>query len=306
MVLKGLDDKVVPALAARLRSLIDGVAARRTAISRRVSQSGKRGRLRRLDDRFASTGPLALLRDVPQLGILLVAAVFLVGAGVAFQRNGPSSTRERGQAQAEASLPPTLGPAPGSQVDTYFSDARERAVALSRRSPKDRYVALVSLADQVSPADAATVLEKSKLTSIQAYVRAPIEGGEVITVDASSGSLQDSLDKVFSATAQAKAGEQRELLSQAADLADGDPFKATFETDAKLAGQEAAAYRTPCKCVFALVVEGQAGELAELPALPLVRGVQLAPQGATVDDLTITPVGPDVTDVVPAAELPNS
>lgn len=306
MVLKGLDDKVVPALAARLRSLIDAVAGWRTALSRRVAQSGKQGPLRRLDDRFASTGPLALLRDVPQLGILLVATVFLVGAGVAFERNGPDSTRERAQTQAEASLPSTLGPAPGSQVDAYFAEARERAVALSRRSPKDRFVALVSLADQVSPADAATVLEKSELTSIQAYVRAPVEGGEVITVDASSGSLQDSLDTVFSATAQAKAAEQRELLSLAAELDEGDPFKATFEADATLAGQEAAAYRTPCKCVFAIIVEGQAGELAELPALPLVRGVQLAPQGATVDDLTISPVGPEVTDLVPPAMLPDS
>ena len=72
--LRELDAELVPRLAATLRSLLDrgrrwGDAARAVAWP-----SGGRG-LRRLDDRCAGTGPLALLRDVPQRGLRQVDAL---------------------------------------------------------------------------------------------------------------------------------------------------------------------------------------------------------------------------------------
>ncbi|MDQ6650205.1 MAG: hypothetical protein M3Z02_08830, partial [Actinomycetota bacterium] len=59
-----------------------------------------RGALRRLDDRFAARGPLALLRDVPQLGLLVIAAIFLAASALAFSRRTPTRLPARPGAAA--------------------------------------------------------------------------------------------------------------------------------------------------------------------------------------------------------------
>jgi len=127
--LRDLDAELVPRLAAALRSLLDGVR-RRVDVGRAVAAPSGGRALRRLDDRYASTGPLALLRDVPQLGLLLVAAVFLAGAGVALARSSPDRATDRQQAAGEQALPPELGPPVGADVDDHFETARARVLAL--------------------------------------------------------------------------------------------------------------------------------------------------------------------------------
>lgn len=305
MDLKDLDARLLPQLAQRLRALLDRADRRRTAAGQSLVGGplpGRRGPLRRLDDRFAARGPLALLADVPQLGVLIVAVVFLTGAGVALARSGPESVQQRQEQQQEAALPLSLGPAPGTDIDPFLAQARDRAVALSRRDPDATYLALVSLSGELSPEDAQRLLDGSTLTAKRAYVRAPVPAPrpEILPVDL-SGDLAADLTTVFAATAQRKATEQRELLSQAATLTPGtdDAAKKQFEADARTAGLEAAAYRTPCACVIALVVQGRAAELAELPSLPAVRGVELAPHGADLAALDVMPLAPSTTGTVP-------
>ncbi len=312
MGLRDLDDRLVPALATRLRALLDRVGGGREAAVgsvARLVEPGRPGPLRRLDDRFASRGPLALLRDVPQLGVLMVSAVFLTGAGVALARSGPESVQARQEQAVEQSLPLTLGPAPGTEIVPFFAQSRDRAVALSRRAPEDRYLSLVSLVDEVTPDGAADLLKDSRLTVRRAYVRAPVKGPgpEVLEVELSQ-EIVPGLTALFAETARRKADEQREFLMLAASIPDGTDaqFKAEYEQAARTAGQEAAAYRTPCACVIALVVEGSAKELAELPALPAVRGVELAPRGAALEALDITPLPPESTGVVPEPTKPGS
>ena len=310
MSLKDLDARVVPRMAAGLRALLDGSAARREAAreaARRRAQSlvaapGK-GALGRLDDRFASSGPLKLLRDVPQLGLLLVAAVFLAGTGAALALSGPEQVRERQQAEQEAALPLTLGPAVGDQIDAHFAATRERAVDLSRRDPDRRYLALVSLNKGLTPEETGRLLQESDLEVRRAYLRAPLPGEPEEIVFETPGDIVPALEQVFSEIATRKAKEQQDLLGTARTIEAGTPeeeeFKRLYEADARIAGQEAAAYRTGCACVFALVVEAGAGELAELPALPVVRGVELAPRGAELSALDIRPLSPRDQGVVP-------
>lgn len=302
MTLRDLDTRLVPRLAAALRSLLDGAADRRDRTARTLT-SPSSGRLRRLDDRFASTGPLALLRDVPQLGVLLVAAVFLTGAGVAVARNSPESVAEREQVEAEQALPLTLGPPVGADVDAHFATARERVVALSDESPDDVLLALVTLSDELTPEQAgAIVAEAVSLQVRRAYVRPPVgDGAQVLPVEV-PGDVATVLRALFAATAERRAEEQRELLTTAASIPDdaGETdrrFKAQYVADAGTKGREAAAYRTACACVFALVVEGSARELAELPSLPAVRGVEVARRGASLPALRFDPLPPEVTDI---------
>lgn len=305
MALRELDDRLLPELAGRLRALLARVDRRRRAAGAALTgpvAPGRRGPLRRLDDRFASRGPLALLADVPQLGVLLVALVFLTGAGVALARSGPDSLQQRAEQQQEAALPLTLGPAPGTEVAPFLASARDRVVALSRRDPQARYTALVYLAEPLFPEQAAALLEGSTLGAQRVYVQAPVQAAapEILQVELDNG-LVSTLNALFAATAQRKATEQRELLMQAATIPAGtdEAARAQFRADARLAGLEAAAYRTPCACVIALVVQGQVDQLAELLALPAVRAVQAGPRGAQLTQLEVRPLAPGVTGTVP-------
>ena len=310
MGLRDLDERLVPRLAVWLRGLLDAAGDRRSAARaallarwRRLLDPTRPGLLRRLDDRYASSGPLQLLRDVPQLGMLLVAAVFLTGAGVALARSGPDSVREREQQEQEEALPLTLGAPVGADVDDHLATARERAVRLAADTPDTRYLALLSVADELTAEQTGSLVAESGLVVRKVYVRAPSAGDAELLETEPGEDVVRTLTALFAETARRKADEQREFLSLARSIEstseDEKAFKASYEAAARTAGQEAAAYRTGCACVLAVVVEGEAGELAELLSLPLLRGVEVAPRGADLPSLDVTPLPPDVTGTVP-------
>ena len=318
MRLRDLDAQLVPRLAAWLRTTLDGAGERRQAAVEAARTRGQaliapheQGLLQRLDDRYARSGPLKLLRDVPQLGLLLVATVFLAAAGAALALSGPDAVRERQQAEREASLPLTLGPGVGDQIDQHFAAARERAVDLSRREPDARYLALISLNKALTPEEVGELLLESGLEVRRGYLRAPVPGQPEEIVFETPGEVVAGLQRVFSEIAARKAKEQQDLLETAKTIEAGTPdeqaFKKLYEADAKTAGQEAAAYRTGCACVFALVVEAEAAELAELPALPVVRGVELAPRSVDLAALDVRPLAPSEQGVVapPSPRTPS-
>ena len=310
MGLKDLDARLVPRAAVWLRGALDGAADRRSAARgavrarwQRLLDPSRPGALRRLDDRYASSGPLQLLRDVPQLGVLLVAAVFLVGAGVALSRSGPDSVREREQQAQEEALPLTLGPPVGADVDDHLAATRDRAVELARETPDTRYLALLSVRNELTVEQTDSLVAESGLEVRKVYVRAPVAGDpEPLEVEPGDD-VVGTLTALFAETARRKADEQREFLSLAESI---DPssqgerdFKASYEAAAETSGREAAAYRAGCACVLAVVVEGPATQLAELLSLPLLRGVEVAPRGAELNALDVRPLSPDVTGIVP-------
>lgn len=316
MKLNDLDARLVPRLAAMLRSFLDGAAQQGARLSSAARGRGSSlleggGALRRLDDRFAGSGPLKLLRDVPQLGVLVVATVFLAGTGVALSLRSPESVRVRQATEQEASLPLSLGPSVGTDIDQHFAAARERVVALSRRDPDARHLALVSLNKGLTPEEVGELVGDSVLEVRRAYLRAPVPGEPEQIVFQTPGDVVAGLRQVFSQTAARKAQEQQDLLETAATIeagtAEEEAFREVFVADARLAGQEAAAYRTACGCVFALVVEGEVRALAELPALPIVRGVEVAPRSAELSALDVRPLPPTEQGVVgpPTARRPS-
>ena len=316
MSLKDLDSQLVPRLAALLRSFLDAITGRGSSAVAKASRRSEAllqggGALRRLDDRFASSGPLKLLRDVPQLGVLVIAVLFLAGTGTALSLRGPESVRVRQAAEREAQLPMSLGPQVGAEIDAHFAEARERIVELSRRDPEDRYLALVSLNKGLTPEEVGELLEESGLEVARAYLRAPVPGEPEEIVFQTPGDVVAGLRQVFSETAARKAQEQQDLLGTARTIEAGTPeeeaFRRLYEADARIAGQEAAAYRAGCACVFALVVEAEIAALAELLALPIVRGVEAAPRTADLSELDISPLSPTEQGVVaaPTARQPG-
>lgn len=309
-MLRDLDARLVPRLAGWLRTSLDRAQDRRlrarralTDRWRRVLDPSGRGPLRRLDDRYAASWPLRLLRDVPQLGVLLVATVFLAGVGVALVRSGPDSGRERQPAEQEVALPMTLGPAVGADVEQHLAEDAARAVELARESPSTRYLALVSLRRELTVEQTAGLTLESALEVRKAYVRAPVQGApETFEVEPGED-VARTLTALFTETARRKADEQREFLALAQSIEptgeQEKAFRAEYERAARTSGLEATVYRTGCTCVVAVVVEGDAAQLAELLSLRRVRGVEVAPLGAQLSALEVRPLLPDVTGTVP-------
>jgi hypothetical protein len=294
-----LDRHWVPRAAAGLRRFVDASGERReragSAIRKGVSAAfdpGGDGPLRRLDERYANRGPLALLRDVPQLGLLLVAAVFLSGAGVALARSGSQHRADTARQRAVATIPTTLGPAPGSNVDAYITATRKRAVLVSEAAPDGMYTALVSFSRYLTPQQTRLLLGELEVSKVLAHVQLP--SAEVLPIPVTSTLVQD-VETTFAEIAKRKVRDRKEFLNLAASItgtaADEKQYKIFYTEAARTAGQEASAYGRDCACVFAALVRGKARDLAALPALSGVRAVDIG--GGSDDTLQLQPLLPE-------------
>ncbi|HVE73700.1 MAG TPA: hypothetical protein VNA30_01210 [Mycobacteriales bacterium] len=308
--LRQIDERYVPRAAALLRHGIDSArATRRTARGRVVAAwdallapapAGQPGALRRLDERFASRGPLAVMRDIPQLGLLVIAGLFLTGAGVALARSGPGNQDARQSAQSDQT-PDILGPAAGLPITPYLDEARARAAKLSREEPDRDHVGLVLLSRYLTPKDTLALLREVQVRRVYLRAQIPDQVSEILSAD-TMGDVESQLDDLYAETARRKTADQKEFRGLAASIEPQTKEEAQFKqfyADASLtAGKEAAAYRSGCACVFGVVVEGPARLLAELPSLSGVRGVDIAPPGRALADLTVMPLLPENTGTV--------
>jgi hypothetical protein len=278
--LSDLDDRLLPQWARRVQGARDSVAA--------APSPGQV--LRELDDRYAGAGTLRVVRDAPVLGALAAAAVLLAGAGTSLALSWSTAG-----AVAESPRAVVLGPPLGADVEASLAQAQAAAVERSRTAPGTRALALVSLTEQLTVGEVAGLLVESTFEVRRALVRAPVQGApELLTVEVAADPPR-TLRALFAATAQRKADQARELARQAGALPEGE--RASYEQAAATAGREAAAYATDCACVLALLLEGTAAELAELPALPVVRGVELAPRGSAAGAVELRPLEPGATGV---------
>ena len=299
MKLDDLDRQWVPRLAVRLRALVDGAAVRRERAAARLRTATEAvldpapgSPLRALDERYASRGPLALLRDVPQLGLLLVAAVFLAGSGVALERAGD---RQRTAAQSSADDPPiptTLGPAPGTKIATYIAATRKRAVIVSSSSPDHTYTALISFSSYLTAQQAQSLLGDLQVRKVLAHVQLP--AAEVLPIPVISTVVED-VGVSFAAVSKRKLRDRKEFVNLAASISgqsrEEQQFKAFYLDAAATALKEANAYGKSCACLFAALVRGKARDLAALPAIPGVRAVDI---GAGDDDtMQLQPLLPE-------------
>jgi len=334
--LRRLDEEVVPRLAAALRRRVDGSKAPptaatgppRPAASRQAASAGSR------DARSAppvaappvtpegerrSGGPLGLLRDVPQLGLLLLAVIFLVVAGVVLVRadraatTGSSAAPAPGGGSGESQQPlidqgggsALLGPEVGTVIASYVQDSNARTVARGETDPTGQYAALVSLATPLAPAQAQGLL--GPLQARRVFLRAPVKTGVPEVLKPPVSDLGADLPGIYASTAQRKTADKQEFDGLLRTL---DPktkeekqFQSFYLAASRTAGEEASAYRSNCGCVVALLVQGPAKALADLTRTPGVRAVELAPRGAEAGRLDVTPLLPGATGTV--KEIPS-
>lgn len=317
--LRELDDRYLPRAAAKVAALADSLAERRERVRRRfrsVDPHALRhvdaGTLRNLDARYASRGPLALLRDVPQVGFVLIGLVFLAGAGTAVSREG-AKDKQRVEvvipgAEGEDNGSRTLGPEAGEVVQTYFADAKEGLAAVAKTSSSR--VALVSLRGYLTPGQVKELLSGYRVQRIYLRSRAGGKDAAQLSIDI-IGNLASALPKAY-----AQAAHGRDLARQSyqgyvdtltVSTSEDQAFKDLYAAFATSTAAEANDYRGSCPCVYAVVVSATPRQLNELARKQAVRGVEVAGKGLMLGQLQVLPLLPEVTDVVPeqqAADQP--
>lgn len=302
--LRDLDDRLLPWWAGR----VGGVRDRFGRPHSRRQPTASRG-LRRLDERYAGRGPLALVRDVPQVGLVVVGAVFLAGTGLAVSRESARARQQSLQQvvqptnappSAEPTLGPAgLGPAVGTRVPDYLSSAAA-GLAAAGEGPASR-LALVSLSSYLTPTQAVALLGSQSARRV--FLRAPVAGLEASQLPVDVTDLGPDLTRVYRQTATgreaARAEYQRYVDTIAATTEEEKSFRRLYSSLAKAAALESKAYASACACVYAAVVEEPAAALQQLATKAGVRAVQVAPAGSELRAATVDPLLPEVTTTVP-------
>jgi hypothetical protein len=306
--LRDTDEQLLPRLAVLLRGFLDGASAQRRQVRRRVAGAAEavfeRGPLRRLDDRYATSGPLALLRDVPQLGLLMVAVVFLAGASVALARSGGEQKVASAEQQIDATAPTALGPEVGDSIDAYVAEARKRAVLASQGSPDGVYTAFVSFTRYLTPQQARLTLGELQVTKVVLHAQLPTADVLPVTVE----DLVPDIKKIATDVVRRKTQDAQEFTKLARSIQPKSKEEKQFQTfylaAAKQATLEGMVYRGNCTCVIGALVRGPARELAALPAISGIRAVEIGSRQED-DALVLRPLAPEQTGTVKKIATPT-
>lgn len=313
--LRDLDKRLVPRMA-------DRAGAARYRLGRKQSSGAGAcrppGRLRRLDERYAGRGPLALVRDVPQLGLVVVGAVFLAGTVVVVSRESARAREQSRQQLAVASSAPTpaapsaapsagpvvLGPAAGTPVADYLTSSAADLSGVGK-DPASR-LALVSLSSYVTPAQAVALLGSQSVRRV--FLRAPVAGAEASQLPVDVTDLGSDLARVYGQTATGREAARKEYQGYVdtitASTEEEKAFQKLYSSLAKAAKLESAAYASACACVYAAVVDEPPAALQQLATTAGVRAVQVAPSGSDLRGATVVPLLPEVTTTVPEPKTP--
>jgi hypothetical protein len=261
-------------------------------------------RLRALDDRWAGSGPLAVLREVPQVGAVLIAALVLGNAATVRARAPhhppPVATESPGTSSElpDPALDDHLGPRLGEDVKAYIAAAKRHLDREGAGQPDASVVAVVQLTEYRTPVQVRELLGRIPVTRVlfRAPLRLPL--GEAHESEVKD--LVPDTRKAMARFAARREAEAHELLKVAATIENDPEQKADQEKDARLYQREAAVLKGPCACVFAVVVRAPYRLLFDLAANPNVRVVDAGSPGVDESGYDYSGLLPEETRVVTA------
>ncbi|MCW2545324.1 MAG: hypothetical protein JWM40_2876 [Frankiales bacterium] len=301
MRLRELDDRFIPAAAARIRTWTTRFTGERSRI-----QAKKGGltqvRLADLDSRYAGKGPLAIVREIPQAGFVLIAAVFLAGTATAVVRHQPAPHSAPAVDVTLGSQPAVpsgnrLGPDIGQTTEDYEKTSHEDLEKVAAHSPDASRLALVAFSDYRTPAQLATLLGSYDVRRV--YLRARNAGPDAAQIPYEiKGELGASLQRAYADIALSRLELRRSYLAYVATTKNDKVYQADYQHYADSAGREVVAYQHLCACVFSAVIEAPASALLGLWTNLDIRSVQVADRGASMGKLLVTPVLPETTGLV--------
>jgi hypothetical protein len=307
--LRELDARVIPDLARRVQEIADRVRRTHEAGAARVAQlrpapapvalpAGPAPtilRLRALDAKYADRGPLALMRELPQLGALLLALLILVsGVAVKQRREPPQQVVATTPADTTPIVPGlvdggTVGPEIGDNVLTYLQKAdrelQDRLVA----DPAERAFATVSFVDYRTPADALKLLGDTP--TFRAFFRVPGKYPTDVEATPVKVFVRDVVTAYETIAAKRRA-DIPDLIGQAQTTED-QVYKDYYELTARQYLHEAEQLERGCACVFAVAVIAPLDQLRDLRKTPGIRVVDLAPSRSQLDTIVFRGLRPD-------------
>lgn len=301
MKLNDLDERFVPLAAARLRRWVTGLGEQRTRV-RAKRPAARDIRIKALDARYAGKGPLATVREIPQIGFVLIGAVFMAGTATAVVRHQPDpepTPVAESPVVGEPAVPASnrLGPDVGQTTQDYERTSHDDLERVAADSPDAVRVALVSFSDYSTPAQVVQMLAGVQVRRV--YLRARAAGPEAAEVPYEiRGELAPSLLKAYADIARSRLALQRSYLAYVATTKNDKAYHDDYQRYADSAGREVKAYQQRCTCLFSAVVEAPASRLLDLWTNPDIRSVQVAGRGAQVAKLLVLPLPPETTGLV--------
>jgi hypothetical protein len=291
MNLRDLDERLVPAMAEWL----DRVLKRLPTPPEPAGPAPLIVRLRRVDDRWTRRGPLALIRDVPQLGAVVVFALLLTGAAVVKTRHQPRAAANGAPAPGASADPGVdngvLGPQIGAKVPLYIAESRNKLVLIAAGHPDGVVMAVISFRTYQTPAQAAELLGPIPVKRVFYRPTLPLNQAQARSV-AVEDLVRDSR-KEFTRVATGLTRDAAELRKVAATIQNDPVFKADHERDALIYSREAAILAGPCDCVFAVVVRTKLRLLLDLIGRPTVRVIEPSRPGARIEDFDYSGLLPE-------------
>jgi hypothetical protein len=303
---RDLDARFLPSAARRAGHSAAAWHRRRGRAQERLQRVQQQG-LRDLDDRYARSGPLGFVAELPQLAFVLIAALFVAAVAVAVRQDAVNARSERAPADAVGTSGSDssqqagrtfLGPEVGDTTSRYQSAA---LLTLKKAEGDDDRIALVSLASYLTPEQAVTLVAGVDVRRV--YLRAKAAGPQAaqLPVDVKADLLTE-LKEQYASLVPLRRKAQREFQryvdtipgSTKAEVA----FKRDYERFAVAAGKEAGAYAANCACVFAIVVSASPERLTELGQRAGVRAVEAAAVDLGLGDVEVLPLLPEVKGVV--------
>ena len=293
MDLRSLDERWLPRAAAALQSRLRQWEAR----------------LRGLVGPGTTVGDG--VRSQPALaGSVAVVAAAAIVLAIAGGPGGPSDS-DNGSTPVATQVPvpvtTTLGPTPGTSVATYLTNASFDLRRFGESSRGRAGYAVVDFRAYLRLKEVTTLF--SGIDVVRAYVRAPAKG---LPTQVHAIPLQHTFDETTAGMqasarlAAATAHTFGELVAQIKPRTSTDRLlRSRYALQKRASSFEANALAAPatCACVFSLVIHADDATMLRLAGFSQVRVVDPASADVSFNTLTVFPLEPEITGVVPRGGL---
>jgi hypothetical protein len=195
-----------------------------------------------------------------------------------------------------------VGVVEGQSVGGYLRSSQDELARLTGPSGAvaGETWALVAFDRYAAPDGLPAMLAGAQVA--QVYARVPMEDARTPVVRIPVVELPSDVTVGMLGAARTRDREQADYRRLSGGLAgEGRTearLRAAYDSAARLAGEEAAAYRAGCECVFAAVVRATPAVLDGISARPWVRVVDPAPEVRQLDRTEFRPPLPEDVDVV--------
>ncbi|MEO3747339.1 hypothetical protein [Plantactinospora sp. B5E13] len=196
-----------------------------------------------------------------------------------------------------------VGVVQGESIPGYVAASRGELAALIAAPPAGaapRPYALVTLAAYLAPDRLPPVLAGVEISEVYARLWRPGSQTQIVRIPALR--LPDDVTAGMLEVAERKDQEVRDYQERSAavvgDSPDAQELRRFYDSGARVASDEAIAYRSGCSCVYAAVVRGEPAALGRVAARAGVRAVDPAPEVRRLDRTVFTPPLPEQEDVV--------